>query len=264
MEIETVKLNITDICGARCATCLQHRVKDKSTMSPDYLRHVLEVVGPRCRHLFVNGTGDYLSLPNHQEYSDVIGELFRAGTLPETSITTVCGFTGEPHIWASVINCSFNAVTPEAFDKYLHVQGGFDKVVSNIRLIAETHGAVQIHALKWKHNPDPEPVLLELFGDTPARIRVSEKVENQCLTPVAADRVPCDYLDGITVDPDGRIRRCSHDFFRSSIFGHIDDLDAALEAREVVRQQHHRGEFTGICENCNYNVREHGAIYWIT
>jgi hypothetical protein len=263
MEIDTVKLNITDVCEARCSTCLQHRVKDKKTMSPDMLRHVLEVIGDRCRTLFVNGTGDYLSLPNHQDYSDVIAEKFRAGELPETSITTVCGFEGQPRIWASIIICSFNCVTQETFDRYLHVRGGFARVVENIRLLASTHGAIQIHSLQWKHNPDPDQTLLDLFGDLPCSIRVSEKVENQCLTPVDEDRVPCDYLDGITINADGSLRRCSHDFFSTSLFGHIDDLEAALEQREVVRQEHQRGEFTGICENCNYNIREHGRIYWI-
>jgi len=263
MEIDTVKLNITDKCGARCATCLQHQVTPQKTMTPDYLRTVLLQVGSICRHLFINGTGDYLSLPNHQEYSDVIAEYFQAGKLPETSITTNAGYYDRPRIWASMIVCSLNAVTEETFDRHIGIEGGLHRVVANIKQLAADHGAVQVHSLKWEGNPDPDEALLQLFDGVPVSIRVSEKVENQCQSLVTGDRVPCEYLQGLTVQPDGSIRRCSHDFFASSLFGHIDDIETAIEKRDQIMEQHRQGIFPGICENCNFNIAEHGGIYWI-
>ncbi|MBS3821602.1 MAG: hypothetical protein KGY81_07560, partial [Phycisphaerae bacterium] len=90
------------------------------------------------------------------------------------------------------------------------------------------------------------------------------QVENQCLTRVEEPRVPCDYLDGLTINPDGSIRLCAHDFFTQQRLGHVYDLDGAIAERNRIRDQHRRGEFLGLCANCNYNIARRGRIYYIT
>lgn len=261
--MDTIKIAITDHCGARCATCLQHAVSPRQTMSLELWKRVLEATWNRARHLFINSTGDYLTLPNHQEYSDVLADFVRGRGNQEVSVTTNAGFYGQPRIWCSVLTCSLNAVDADAFDRHIGIEGGLSRVVDNILYMIQEHGHVEVHSLKWDGNPDPDQRLLELFGHTRARIRVSEKVENQCQTPVTGARVPCDYVDGITIEPDGRVKRCAHDWGKTSIWGTIDNLDACMAAREMVRQQHARGEFTGVCADCNYNLARPGRLYYL-
>lgn len=203
-------------------------------------------------------------LENHQQYSNVLADRMQRGG-QFVSVTTACGFHGRPQIWASVIVCSINAVTPEEFDQHIGIAGGLDRVVENIRWILAEHGTVEIHSLQWEGNPDPDERLLELFGDSHARIRVSEKVENQCgvLGAGPHDRIPCDYLNGITISPDGRLRQCAHDFFSTEILGHYEDIPAALVRRDVIRNHHRQKQYYGICENCNYNTATPGKIRWI-
>lgn len=262
--LDIVKITVTDQCGARCTTCPQWQVSPRQTMTPSFFRDVLEQVMGRARQIVINGTGDYLSLANHQKYSDVLRDVSNGSS--ETFVVTNGGFTTHevPRIWAAHINCSLNAVDDRLFEQHIGIAGGLQRVVRNIRSIIDNHGYVEVHSLVWEHNPDPGPKLLSWFGDTHARIRLSEKVDNQCTgTVVDQERVPCDYLDGLTILPDGKVRQCAHDWANTRVWGSIFNLDACLAARDVVREQHASGDFTGICATCNYNVADHGRIYWL-
>jgi hypothetical protein len=262
------KLTISDRCGAFCTTCPQWQTRPQNLMTPQFLRRVLDALWPHIDCLHVNGTGDYLSQPNHQEYSDILAEYWHKGGV-YIEITTAGAFAGElPRITASAIICSLNATTPEMFDKHIGIAGGLTRVVKNIRGIIATHGAVEIHSLKWAGNPNPEEALLNFFGDTHARIRISEKVENQRtialgLPDLQIARVPCDYLDMIIVNSAGEVRQCAHDWNNLSVFGNVFNLDACTTQRDVIRDQHKAGVYPGICAACNYNIAQWPAIYYI-
>lgn len=266
-DIRTIKINITDHCGARCTTCRQHLCQPKRTMTPWLFEEILDRVYGQSRDLFINGTGDYLCLENHQAYSDVLLEFLRKRPAPPAppmvSVTHNGNTYGRAGIYAHMIVCSLNAVDPDAFDEHIGIPGGLDRVVRNIQQIIADHRHVEVHSLKWAGNPDPARRLMELFG-TEVPIRISEKVENQGQTRVDEPRVPCDYLDGLTINPDGNIRLCAHDFDSHHILGHVNDLEAAVAERNTVRERHRRGEFTGLCRHCNYNVATPRRIYYIT
>jgi hypothetical protein len=265
-----IKVTISDKCGAHCTTCPQWSVTPRQLMTPAFYAKVLDAIWPHCHSLCVNGSGDYLSQPNHQEYSDVLAERMPRGGI-FANVTTVGGWTGTtPRITASAIYCSLNATTPAEYDQHVGVAGGLEKVVDNFRALIATHGNIEVHSLKWEGNPHPEENLLRFFGDTHARIRISEKVENQLtcakhvgIGELAIARIPCDYLNGLTVLPDGRVRMCVHDWSSTVILGDVWDIPACLEKREPLRQQHREGIYPGVCASCNYNVDECPPIYYI-
>ena len=269
-RINICKIAITDHCGATCTLCPQHTVTPQRTMSPDMFNDVLHVVWKQCKELFINSTGDYLSLPNHQEYSDILARHMRWAGGPTVSVTTNGNFHSRPHIHTHVLVCSLNAVEPEAFEKHIGIQGGLDRVVENIRQLCRDHGYVEIHSVKWAGNPHPERRLLELFGDTQAYIRICEEPSNQmeivtdgAQADVTRKRAPCSYLTGTTITPAGDVKRCAHDFFDADILGHYAELDAALDRRDKIMAQHQAGQYLGVCSRCDFNLAQPVTFNWI-
>lgn len=232
-------------------------------MTPEFFGRVLDALWGKCWALAVNGAGDYLTLPNHQEFSDVLAERHRHAGQGVTVITNG-GYTGDvPRITCNELHISLNATTPEDFDTYIGIPGGLYASVDRIRALIAGHGNVEIHSLKWEHNLKPALPLLRFFGDTHAKIRISGKVENQCRGQCTEARVPCDYLAGVTVTPDGRLRQCVHDWDETTVFGDVFNLDEGLARRDAMRQRHEAGEFPGVCDNCNYPLKNPPAIYYI-
>lgn len=233
-------------------------------MSPEFLGRILDALWGRCAGIVVNGSGDYTSLDDHQAYSDVIADRWRRGG-QIISIVTNGGFVGDvPRFGCSHVDVSLNATTPEAFDRYIGLPGGLWATVDRIRALVRSHGSIDVHSLEWEGNPTPAPALLRYFGDLPnCRLRVSQKVDNQGRFPVTAPRRPCDYLAGITVLPDGRLRRCIHDWGNTSILGTVWDLDAALAARDALLADQAAGVFAGCCDWCNYPLAVPPAIYYV-
>ena len=232
------KITITDVCGAACVTCLQNLVRPQRTMSVDMLVQVLDAVASRVDHVFINSTGDYLHLPNASEYTSVLHRFVELNPqTPRVSITTNGGFDGQPDLSFADVVVSFNCVTADAYQTYI----GLDmaKVINNIRYLASTCEGMEIHSLAWPMNLSPDQRLLELFGDLPVRIRVSHKVDNQGLWQVQQERVPCDYLDAIVINPDGAVRLCSHDFDSTVILGTVFDLDAVKSGQSTFRRRLH-------------------------
>lgn len=223
---------------------------------------VLRALASYADKYIINATGDYLMLPNHQEYSDMLGTFFNQFR-PYLSVTTNAGFKGQPKLNCSEVTCSLNALDAESFDKYIGLEIGFKGVVENIRYLASTHGYVEVHSLRWEGNPDPEKPLLALFGDTKVRIRISEKVENQFVSDVVEPRKYCEYLDMIVVNPIGQVKLCAHDFWNRTLFGTVGDIKRALANKEPVQERHRRGDFEGLCAKCNFNLVTPGRVYYI-
>lgn len=259
MEVKMeVKLAITDICGAQCATCLQYRRPVKHTMSVEQVAKVLDIITPYTTHLFVNSVGDFLWLPNAQEYADLLGEWQKTGIY--VSITTNCGWVGQPKLSCSVIVCSLNAI----FEKCKSLLGlDFDRIVHNVRYLASTHGHVEVHVLRWGHNLVSDTDLLRLFDSCHVKIRVSEKCENQGMghRQLQKEKNVCDYLQKIVIGADGTIELCAHDFFRQHPLGHINQLEDALRTQERIRKEWMTGNMPALCQWCNYTVPAH--IYYI-
>lgn len=251
--IEEAKLSVTDLCGATCSTCRQHMVEPKCTMSPKLLREVIIRLEPYCASMIINSTGDYLMLSNYADYNEVLAGIKDQYEDLYLSVITNAGFDGRPEIPADRIVCSLNAVTPEAFRKHVGLQCGLAGVVDNVRSLAGRYRNVELHSLIHPGNPAPRERLLELFGDVPVSIRISDKVDNHGRGATPDERRPCDYLKFLTVDPQMRIKLCNHDFDGQYVLGTVDEPDAAIDALRGRWSEHEGGVFEGLCADCNFN-----------
>lgn len=253
-----VGLTITNYCGAKCFTCVNHLVRPIKIMKPEWLETILAKLNGHVTHLFVNSVGDFLHLPDCEKYIEIINRFYEKTGI-RLSITTNCAWpvlnrNKIKNINASVIVCSFNS-HPSRYKQLLGMD--FTHVYSNILWVIETFGVVEIHVLKHCLNEIKDEELIRLFRQKKeVPIRISEKVENQCLGHTINDRMKyCDYVEGITIEPDGYVKACPHDWFSTTVYGNLLDepLEAILGKRNINKEKMGRGEFIAtICKYCNY------------
>lgn len=255
------KISITSGCNARCATCPVWKHKPYTMRLADFK----VVWGKLCTsnlvdRIMLNNTGDLYTIPNHIEYLQYIEDHINKPVLMTTN--------GELMDYVPAIDTlviSFNGGTKETYEATTGLP--FESTVENIRAHYKALGKVrvaEIHCLMWTGNAGTEDALLRLWDDFPGRIRVSYKYDNQMSVDrtIAAykttERVPCDYLDKISVAPTGKVISCAHDFGFITDFGDLitgsvqQTMDNYMRRRK--QAAHKAGEYLGICEKCNYNT----------
>lgn len=260
-----VGLTITNYCGARCFTCLNHVVQPFKVMKVDWLEKILNKIKDKTSHLFVNCVGDFLHLPDCDRYIQLINK-FCAETSAKVSVTTNCAWPVLNRIRiknlnVSTIICSFNA-HPSRYKQLLGMD--FTHVYSNILWVIDTFGVVEIHTLKHCINEITEDELKRLFRQKKeVPIRISEKVENQCLGHILHTTAKyCDYVESLVIEPDGFVKICPHDWFNTTVYGNVldDPFEVILQRRDEHIQKMNSGEFLAeICKYCNYTE---GARVW--
>jgi len=264
------KISITTKCNAHCRTCPVWKIPGE-TMPVETFRIVWEKLmdNPMVSKVMINDTGDVYCLPNHAEYFEVVKR--REGkTIAIT--TNAIALDMVPDVDHFVI--SFNGGTRKAYE---HTVGAsFDAVVANIRAQYDAIRKVpmpELHCLIWQGNQGTEMDLMRLWKDFPGRLRVSYKYDNQGGPDLTVSdfkrskREPCDYLGKLCIMPDGKVISCAHDFHADTDFGNIvtDSIEALMgaSARVEMLNAHMRGEFTGICERCNYNTPIDGRVMYL-
>lgn len=220
--------------------------------------------------IFVNSTGDFLSLPDYIWYANYIEN----NQKKRVSITTN-GRNLEYVPKCDTFVISFNGCDKETYE---YTTGNdFEEIVANIKasypqLKAKPKRA-ELHVLVWEGNPDPEEKIMRLFGDFPGNIRLSYKYDNQFSTDytLADYKVPtreaCDYLEKIVVYPTGDVILCSHDFEGNVQWGNLihDSVSKCFFNTERAEKMflHKLGKYCGLCADCNYNTTARGRIVYI-
>lgn len=267
------KIAVTTKCNAKCRTCPVWSLQDEvgQTMSLHDFSSIIDKLGesPLIGRILLNSTGDLYCLPDHREYLGYVEDHRKKAV---TMTTNAVDLDYVPDIEELII--SFNGGTREGFE---HTVGAdFDQVVANIRAMYPEFSKLQnleMHCLIWEGNEGQEKDLVELWSDFPGKIRVSYKYDNQMkadrtLPAFQRDiRIPCDYLDVLTVMPNGQIVSCAHDFRSETNWGNLltDSLSAITMnvARAQKRQEHESGLFLGLCEKCNYNTPAWGKVEYL-
>lgn len=257
------KLAITTRCGAHCATCPVWKLPEQTMSFPDFKKAWIALSdSPLVSEIFVNSIGDVYSLDHHLRYLVHMETCKPMKAVSLTINANVLDFV--PLIDHFTI--SFNGGDKESYERTTGLD--FDRVVANIRAAypqLQRLPGREIDCLVWKGNEGCEEAFFKLWEDFPGERRVSYKVENQFGDyfglPEHEDRnrIFCDYLNGLTVMPNGQFVRCAHDFHASDNYGNIFESDIKLAAmhpdRQALREAHKRGEYPGICQRCNYNIR---------
>jgi len=172
-----------------------------------------------------------------------------------------------------LIIISFNGGTKESYE---YTTGAdFNKTVARIRehYPELSKRNVEMHCLMWEGNEGTEKDLAELWKDFPGKIRLSYKYDNQMKEDKTIekyknnDRVYCDYLNMLSIMPDGKIISCAHDFEAVTDFGNIftDSMDSVMmnKNRKKKQHEHYEGIYSGLCKDCNYNTSLVGKFKYI-
>jgi radical SAM protein with 4Fe4S-binding SPASM domain len=219
--------------------------------------------------ILLNNTGDCW---NHPEV-DAMLEVIKTGKKKWTAMTTNAGKMKHVPDGLDELVVSFNGGNKHYYEKTTGLP--FDEVVANLRRLYPEFSKVrklEMHCLIYKGNKGSERDLLKLWADWPGRIRLSYKFDNQQRSDQtvkeyqAEDRIPCDYLHShMCIYPGGEVWMCAHDFHGVSRMGNVlrDGVEATIVNVERVRKlkEHLKGEYTGLCEKCNYNRPEVPGLF---
>lgn len=265
------KISVTTKCNARCETCPVWTYKGQDMEVTDF-KHIWDKLNDSeyIQAILINNTGD---IYNHEYYALIFDYMRNRPRKKYTVMTTNAGkMYVLPDIDELVI--SFNGGNKEAYEKTTGLD--FNRTCDNIRnLYPWFHRLrnLEMHCLIYEGNADSEKDILSLWGDFPGRIRISYKYDNQMDEDKTLDaykrseRIPCDYLDMLSIWPDGRVIMCAHDFRGETVFGNILDETieqlAHNEAREEKKIEHLQGKYLGLCEKCNYNTPIWGKVKYI-
>jgi radical SAM protein with 4Fe4S-binding SPASM domain len=269
------KLTVTTRCGARCATCPNWQREYHQVMDLEHFKRCWDLLvwEPGITTIVLNNTGDLYSLPDAIKYLLYVESHIPVGRVVSMT-TNAADMAYVPAI--SDLHISFNGSRKSEYERTTGLD--FDRVVKNIRdaysLLARV-GYVELDFLVWEgnHYEGCEKDFYDLWADFPGQLRVSYKVENQggavkgLAKFVDLKRLPCDYLEALSIQPNGQIIRCAHDWEGATDLGNLFETSTKAlmyhPLRAELLAQHKRGEYTGICAACNYNVAEQGKIWYL-
>lgn len=269
-----VKLAVTTQCNGRCKTCPVGFLSGQygETMPFDRFTTLWDMLmaAPRVGRIVLNGTGELYTLPDRVRYLQYVEQHKRKPVVLQTN--------GElldyvPAVDTIVI--SYNGGNKAAYEFTTGMS--HDVMVRNVTRHYPQLAQIpdlQLHVLICEFNAESEADIRQTWQDFPGRIRVSYKCENQMRTDRTlpayrvTDRIFCDYLDGLSIWPDGTVISCAHDMTKQTAWGNVfdDGIEGVLQHpdRLQVRMEHARGQWNGLCGPCNYNTPLNGRLKYLT
>lgn len=260
----TAKIAVTTHCNGRCKTCPVGFLAAQygETMPFDHFTRLWDLLmaSPRIGTVLLNATGELYTLPDHVRYLQHV-EAYKAKRVFLQTNAERLDYV--PHVDGIVI--SYNGGNKESYEATAGMS--HDRMTAAVRAHYPELSKIpdlQLHVLICDFNAGSEADILTTWADFPGRIRVSYKYDNQftadhTLPQYRSDsRVFCDYLDGLSIWPDGTVISCAHDMRRQTNWGNLftDGIEGVLRHpdRLAKRTEHLNGEWKGLCERCNYNT----------
>lgn len=267
------KVAVTTHCNGRCKTCpvgfLEHQYGETMPLDRFVMLWDMLMASPRIGRVILNGTGELYTIPDHVRYLQYVEQHKSKPVILQTN--------GElldyvPAVDTIVI--SYNGGNKAAYESTTGMS--HDQMVRNVTEHYPQLAHIpdlQLHVLMCEFNAESETDLLTTWRGFPGRIRISYKCDNQMSKDRTlpayrqADRHFCDYLDGLSIWPDGTVISCAHDMTKRTSWGNIFDLgiEGVLQHSDRLqkRWEHMTGRWTGLCERCNYNTPIEGRLKWV-
>lgn len=267
------KIAVTTHCNGRCKTCpvgfLEHQYGETMPIDRFVTLWDMLMAAPRVGRVVLNGTGELYTIPDHVRYLQYVEQHTQKTVVLQTNAELM---DYVPAVDTIVI--SYNGGNKVAYE---HTTGmNHDKMVSNVRRHYPQLAHIpdlQLHVLLCQFNADSEGDLLQTWNDFPGRIRVSYKCDNQMSKDWTlpayqqTERIFCDYLDGLSIWPDGTVISCAHDMTRQTSWGNIfeDGVEGVLQHPDRLqkRMEHRTGHWAGLCARCNYNTPIGERVKWL-
>lgn len=264
------KISLTTYCNAKCKTCpVWEYPGEHMDLDMFKLMWLKLNMSDKVHRILLNNTGDAYVHPKRLEIFDYIAS---HKVKPVIMTTNAAAMSFVPKN-IDLIIISFNGGTKEAYEYTTGLN--FENTVKRVKTFYPylKEQACEIHCLMWEGNEGTEEGLKELWKDFPGRVRLSYKYDNQMKEDKTidaykkTDRIYCDYLNMLSIMPDGQVVSCAHDFTKKTNYGNIftEDIDDLLQNadRKKKQMEHYERRFTGLCEKCNYNTGDAGRIVYI-
>lgn len=281
--IEHIFLETTNICNARCITCMNSKMKrKKGVMSFELFTSLIDDITKdrKTSMLHLSGYGEPYMTPNFLDYCNYAIPKLNEARIGSEIITNGELVTDIPVGLSSLI-FSFNAGKKDTYEKITGLN--YDKVVANIFRLKDQFknvaSRVQIHMLAFEDNKDEVEAFKTLFAPLKEQnvlLRIGYKYDNQ--TGLVEDKTldkfkteekqSCHYVKNVLwVNWDGSVISCCHDVNGVNVIGNIkessiDDVIFGGSRRELLIK-HLKGNFDGICKNCNFNVSFEGKYEYV-
>jgi radical SAM protein with 4Fe4S-binding SPASM domain len=268
------KISITTKCNAHCITCPVWKYEGHD-MELDDFKKIWSALNEsdKIDQIMLNNTGDLYNHSDHVEILKIIEETHKKTVIMTTNAALM---DYVPSIEVLVI--SFNGIDRQTYEEITGLD--FYHVTANIRnhykdFFDKLRGrGLEMHCLVWDKIEGREKEILNVWHDFPGHIRLSYKYDNQFSidhtieSKRTSERVPCDYLDTLSIMPDGKVVSCAHDFKMETDYGNIltTPIDKLIWNRErmIKRMEHSSGIFSGLCEKCNYNTPVGDRVIFLT
>ena len=267
------KIAATTRCNGRCKTCPVGFLESQYGETMSFHRFVtlwdLLMASPRIGRVILNGTGELYTIPDHVQYLQYVEQHKSKPVILQTN-----GELLDYVPMVDVMVISYNGGNKAAYEYTTGMS--HDLMTENVRRYYPQLAMIpdlQLHVLMCEFNAESEADILQTWGDFPGKIRVSYKYDNQMTTDRTlpayrtGGRIFCDYLDGLSIWPDSTVISCAHDMTRQTVWGNIldDGIEGVLQHRDRLqkRWEHMNGQWTGLCERCNYNTPVDGRVKYL-
>lgn len=263
------KISVTTFCNAKCKTCPVWSLPGNHIKYDDFIIMWDKLMkAPEVSRILLNNTGDMYVHPKRREIFRYIEE---HKYKPVIMTTNGAAMDYVPKIDYIVI--SFNGGTKETYEYTTGLD--FDRTVKTIKSFYSDLRRIpcEIDCLIWEGNKGTEKDLEKLWSDFPGRIRISYKYDNQMKEDYTLkeykreSRMYCDYLNMLSIMPNGQVVSCAHDFEMKTNWGNVltDSVSELIvnKNRQKKQAEHRKGIFTGLCEKCNYNTSIVGKIRYV-
>lgn len=254
------KITVTTKCGAKCKTCPSWERFTKE-MHPDSFRYVYDKLNADkiIERILIDNTGDiywhsedieiFNIIESHKmKYVVITTNGSRMDYIPNVDEFIISFNGGDKESYEYTTGLKFETVTKNIFKNY--------KVFEDIK--------AEIHCLIWEGNKGCEESFKNLFKDFPGRLRISYKYDNQFKTDYTLQKYKnnkkeiCNYLRCLSIDVDGTVRSCAHDFDGVTDWGNVfkNEIHELIshEKRKEKYYEHKNNIFKGLCRNCNFNT----------
>lgn len=263
-------ITVTTECGAKCKTCPSWQ-RFTREMQPEVFKYIYTKLNADniTRRILINNTGDIYFHSHCMELFNIIESLKKKPVI----ITTNAAYMDYiPNVDEFII--SFNGGDKKSYEYTTGLP--FEKVLKNIYKNYEIFKDIkaEIHCLIWEGNRGCENRFKKLFKDFPGRLRISYKYDNQFQKDYTLDkykknkRIVCQYIRELSINIDGTINSCAHDFEGATNWGNIMQNEVhelvSNNKRRKKYQEHKHGIFKGLCKNCNFNTPVDERVYYVS
>jgi radical SAM protein with 4Fe4S-binding SPASM domain len=259
--MKVIQFESSTACNARCTFCPREEMKRKHCIMSDELFHKIIKEGKEMKVLFFLPflNGEPFVFPKIWEWLD-----YMQAEGVQTAVYTNGEFLDPVRLskYTNIryVNCSFNGVSKEAYDKVTR-RPDYDKAKKNIEdLIKIAKFPVHVSMVVTEDNMHEVDAFKIKWGGRRAKVRpfLTWAGAKHSSTEKKGIRRPCYMMfQHMTILWDGRVALCCMDHEGKVILGDANkqSLQEIWDSNKHLRDRHKKLDFDmPLCRDCNFNA----------